>query len=57
MSASAYSNTAFNTNYGVKASNGTMGILSMGTKVLIIQRRLKNKEVRENGPPGKHSPH
>ncbi|TLS20444.1 uncharacterized protein PpBr36_11275 [Pyricularia pennisetigena] len=51
MSAGAYSNTAFNTNYGIKASNGTMGILRMGTEVLIIQRRLKNEEVRENGAP------
>lgn len=56
MSARPYSNTAFNTDYKVKASNGTMGILLEGTKVLIIHRRLKNKKIREGGPPGKHSP-
>ncbi|TLD03290.1 uncharacterized protein PpBr36_11394 [Pyricularia pennisetigena] len=51
MSARPYSNTAFNTDYKVKASNGTMGILLEGTKVLIIHRRLKNKKIREGGPP------
>ncbi|CCF38528.1 hypothetical protein CH063_09591 [Colletotrichum higginsianum] len=30
---------------------GTMGILCRGTKVLIIRRRLKTPEIRENGPP------
>ncbi|OBS16946.1 hypothetical protein FPOA_12496 [Fusarium poae] len=51
MSTGPYVNTAHNTNYGVKASNGTMGILCSGTKVLIILRRRKDKDVRENGPP------
>ncbi|GKU13229.1 unnamed protein product [Fusarium langsethiae] len=51
MSTSTYTNTAYTTNYGVKASNGTMGILVSGTKVLIIHRRLKNQHTQENGPP------
>lgn len=55
MSAHTYSNTAFNANYGVKASSGTMGILFHEKKVLIIHRRLKNKEIREDGHPGKRS--
>jgi hypothetical protein len=56
MSGSDYCNTAFDTAYGVKASNGTMGILCRGTEVLIIHRRLKTNEISENGPPGKHMP-
>ncbi|CAF3556620.1 unnamed protein product [Fusarium graminearum] len=40
MSTSKYTNTAYTTNYGVKASNGTMGILVSGTK-----------DIKENGPP------
>ncbi|KXJ85168.1 NUDIX hydrolase domain-like protein [Microdochium bolleyi] len=51
MPAHAYANTALDTNYGVKASNGTMGILLEGTKVLIIHRLLKSGETREKGTP------
>ncbi|PCD24139.1 hypothetical protein FGRA07_11415 [Fusarium graminearum] len=51
MSTSKYTNTAYTTDYGVKASNGTMGILVSGTKVLIIHRRLKTQDIKENGPP------
>ncbi|KAM0293617.1 hypothetical protein ACHAPM_011618 [Fusarium culmorum] len=51
MSTSTYTNTAYATDYGVKASNGTMGILVSGKNVLIIQRRFKDQHIRENGPP------
>jgi hypothetical protein len=53
MSAATYLNTALKTHYNAKASNGTMGILRNGTRVLIIQRRLKNIKIRQDGPPGK----
>lgn len=53
MSASPYINTAYKTDYGVNASSGTMGILRSGEKVLIIRRRLKTKEIRRNGSPGR----
>ncbi|KAF4547354.1 Hypothetical protein D9617_45g091320 [Elsinoe fawcettii] len=48
---SVYTNTAHNVTYGVKASNGTMGILCNGRDVLIIHRRLKTSSISENGPP------
>jgi hypothetical protein len=54
MSPSTYVNTAFKAAYGVEASNGTMGILREGTKVLIIHRRLKDKNIQKNGPPGQY---
>lgn len=55
MATPHYVNTASDTTYGVEASNGTMAILrqGQGTKVLIIHRRFKNLEIRQDGPPGK----
>jgi hypothetical protein len=53
MPATTYVNTALETEYKVKASSGTMGILRNGTQVLIVQRRLKNRKIRLDGPPGK----
>ncbi|KAK0369167.1 hypothetical protein CLIM01_13469 [Colletotrichum limetticola] len=42
--------------YNTKSKMGTMGILvredDEGGEVLLIHRRLKTKEIRENGPPG-----
>ncbi|KAJ6192077.1 NUDIX hydrolase domain-like protein [Bipolaris maydis] len=46
-----YVSTAPTTNYGIKASAGTMGILLHNDKVLIIRRRLKNRNTRQDGPP------
>ncbi|KAG7402765.1 8-oxo-dGTP diphosphatase [Fusarium oxysporum f. sp. rapae] len=37
--------------YKIPQMNGTMGILVRGKEVLILERRLKNPEISENGPP------
>ncbi len=45
-------NTITRLKYGKKARMGTMGILLKEGKVLLIHRRLKNKMIKTNDPPG-----